>query len=430
MNRKNKSLELIIANEELSFQNEEKGKRAKEYSILNKELTASLDHIRIINKELIIAKVKAEESDMLKSLFLANMSHEIRTPMNAIMGFSDLLLEPELPQEKIKRYIQIIHTSSMQLLSVISDILDISKIQAGQITLGSELVDVNNLLNELLLSYQKTAELKNIHLNCSCERPKNLIRVTTDGNRIRQIFCNLLDNSLKFTKEGEIDFGYKIKERFIKFYVTDTGIGIAPEDHELIFQRFRQVVAKDNHLSEGNGLGLSISKALVEKLGGTITFKSHLGAGSTFFFTIPYKKNSIKNSFHQPETEVRKLMNGNGKTILIAEDAGDNYAYIEEILSSTKIKIVHAWNGSEAVEQIINNPDISLVLMDIKMPNMDGYEAMRLIKKIRPKLPVIAQTAYALKHDKAQTLQAGFDNYISKPIPKESLIELISGYLD
>jgi len=429
MNNSKNAIELIIANKELLFQNKQKENLAREYSILNEELNVSLSHIREINKELTLAKEKAEGSDMLKSIFLSNMSHEIRTPMNAIMGFSDLLLEPGLSKEKLASYSNIIRASSQQLLTVISDIIDISKIEANQITMGSELIDVNNLMKELYISYKKSVKLKDIHLHCSCELPNEHIQITTDGNRIRQVFCNLLDNSLKFTKKGRVDFGYKIKEGFIEFYVTDTGIGIAPENHKLIFQRFRQVDATNNRINGGNGLGLSISKALIEKLGGSISVQSNLGVGSTIIFTIPYTKNSKNNFFPRSRTKLKRLNSGEGKTILIAEDEINSYAYIEEILSDSKVKIVHAWDGSDAVEFVKTDPNISLVLMDIKMQKMDGYEALRLIKQIRPELPVIAQTAYALSNDNTQTTQVGFDNYLSKPIAKDTLVEILTGYL-
>jgi len=430
MKNQKDSNELFLANEKLAFQNVEKKNRAKEYSILNKELTESLKQIKDINKELTIAKTKAEESNRLKSMFLANMSHEIRTPMNAIMGFAEVLQEPGLSKDKQKRFVQIINSSCSQLLSVISDILDISKIEAGHITMDSELIDINNIIKELFISYKKSVELKNIRLKCLREFPKELIQVRTDANRVKQVLCNLLDNALKFTKEGVIDFGYKIKGDFIEFYVKDTGIGIAPENLELIFERFRQVDATDNHIHGGNGLGLSISKALIEKLGGTITVKSKLGIGSTILFTIPYLKESDIKLHPHKENKFRRFTGGAGKTILIVEDEVNNYAYIEEILSSSKVTIVHAWEGSEAVEYVKNNADISLVLMDIKMRKMNGYEALRLIKQIRPGLPVIAQTAYALSQDKNQTLQEGFDNYISKPIAKNTLVYIITGYLN
>jgi len=426
--RKN-SVELIKANKELAFQNKEKGKRAAEYNILNEELTDSINQIRKINLELYSAKEKAEESDMLKSMFLANMSHEIRTPMNAIMGFSDLLLEEGLSKAKIGKYVQIIHSSSLQLLTVISDILDISKIEAGQIHFSSDLIDINKLMSQLFQTYKKSGKLKNNRLRCTCEKPKETVQTMTDGNRIKQVLCNLLDNAIKFTNNGAIEMGYKMVGNFIEFYVKDTGIGISQDNHELVFQRFRQVDATDNRINGGNGLGLSISKALVEKLGGSIHLKSNLGKGSEIRFTIPITNSTLINLDQLTDTFSIPLFEGEGKTILIAEDEINSYAYFEEILRTSKVKIIHAWNGNEAVEFVKNDSNISLVLMDIKMQDMNGYEALRVIKKIRPELPVIAQTAYAMSLDITQSLQAGFDNYISKPIARDSLIELISGYL-
>ena len=427
-NRKN-SIELNKANKELAYQNVEKGKRAAEYDILNEELKDSISQIRKINLELYSAKEKAEESDMLKSMFLANMSHEIRTPMNAIMGFSDLLLEKGLSKAKTGKYVEIIHSSSLQLLTVISDILDISKIEAGQIHFSSDLIDINKLMNQLFQTYKKSGKLKNNRLRCTCEKPKDTVQTMSDGNRIKQVLCNLLDNAIKFTNDGAIEMGYKMVGNFIEFYVKDTGIGISQDNHELVFQRFRQVDATDNRINGGNGLGLSISKALVEKLGGTIHIKSNLGKGSEICFTIPITNSNLINMDELFETFLTPLFVSEGKTILIAEDEINSYAYFEEILRASKVKIIHAWNGNEAVEAVKNDSNISLVLMDIKMRDMNGYEALRVIKKNRPELPVIAQTAYAMSLDKTQSLQAGFDNYISKPIARDSLIELITGYL-
>lgn len=427
--RKNAEKALKESEQTLKKQNIDYLKLNKEYLELNEELTESLNRIKNVNKELIIAKAKAEESDKLKSTFLANISHEIRTPMNAIMGFSGFLSEPGLSHEKLEDYVQIINASSQQLLSVISDIIDIAKIEAGQITIDSEFVDINKLMNELFMTYKKLVELKKIDLRYSGDCPNDLIQVKTDGNRVRQVMCNLLNNAIKFTKEGNIEFGYKILENFIEFYVKDTGIGILPEHHEIIFQRFRKA-APEGQVYGGNGLGLSISKALVQKLGGIITVDSKLGTGSTFNFVIPYTKEKEKNVSSVLTEKNHKVINWNNKTVLIVEDEIYNHAYIEELLSATNVNMVHAWDGKEAVEQVTKQADISLVLMDIKMPVMDGWEATRLIKEIRPELPVIAQTAYALAEDKTKALQVGFDSYISKPIIKEPFLELIGGYLN
>ncbi len=286
--RKKAENALIQSEQNLKEQNSNYSNLNKEYAVLNDELSNSINRIQHINNDLIIAKVKAEESDQLKSAFLANMSHEIRTPMNAIIGFSDFLLQPGLSQKEFDRYIQIIRASSQQLLSIISDIVDISKIEAGQFSIIKENVDINNLMNELLLIYKKIGGTKKLKLRLFTDRPDNLAQIKTDGNRIKQIFCNLLNNAIKFTKEGEIEFGYKTKANFIEFYVKDHGIGIAQKDQVIVFEHFTQAKAANGVLNSGNGLGLSISKALVEKLGGTIHVDSELGIGSSFIFTIPY----------------------------------------------------------------------------------------------------------------------------------------------
>jgi PAS domain S-box-containing protein len=400
----------------------------QEYSDLNKELTESLNQIQKMNAELIIAKVKAEESDKLKTAFLANMSHEIRTPMNAIFGFSQLLLQEELSEAKLKRFIQIINTNSQQLLSVISDIIDISKIESGLITIDSELVGVNELMVELFDSYNDIANLKKLKLHYLVEYSEARIQIKTDRNRIKQILCNLLNNALKFTKQGEIRFGYTVKEAFIEFFVTDTGIGIDANDHTLIFQRFRQVV--NDQLNSGNGLGLSISKALTEKLGGHMSLESEPGKGSTFTFTIPYINFSKTQIVYPNSTKLHLHTEWKNKTVLIVEDDINNHSYMVEFLSLISVGIVHAWNGKEAIEQVKKHPEISMVLMDIKMPQMGGYEATRQIKLLRPDLPVVALTAYALNQDRKQALDAGFDNHISKPFSSNALVEMMAQYLN
>lgn len=429
MEKEKRAEELIIANKELSFQNDEKGKRAKEYSILNKKLIDSLKNTKKINKELTIAKVKAEESDNLKSAFLANMSHEIRTPMNAIMGFSNLLLEKGLVKEKIENYVKIINASGLQLLTIISDIIDISKIESGQVIIEYENININTLMNDIYITYNKITNLKKIKLSFSCKRPNDNLQIKTDGNRIKQVLCNLLNNALKFTKQGQINFGYVIKGSTIEFFVKDTGIGIAPENQDLIFNRFRQVDVTSTRIYGGNGLGLSISKALVEKLGGSMTVHSQLGEGSIFTFTIPYEKvvlDTLRNNLSKNSNQ--NFLNKH--TILLVEDEINNHAYLEELFTGINFKIIHAWNGKEAVEKVKKHSEIALVLMDIKMPIMDGNEAIKLIKQIRPELPVIAQTAFALSHNRKQALEAGFDNYISKPLLKDPLMKVISCYLN
>ena len=286
--RKRAENALVVSEQNLKEQNSNFRDLNKEYANLNEELTESIGQIQHMNNNLIIAKLKAEESDHLKSAFLANMSHEIRTPMNAIMGFSELILGLELANENLNKYARIINTSTQQLLTIISDIIDISKIEAGQFTVDSELVNVSALLADIFDTYKRVFDSKKIKLHLSTERPADSVQIQSDGNRIKQVFCNLLNNAIKFTREGEIDFGYQMKDNFIEFYVKDNGIGISTEDQSLIFERFMQVNATNKQLNSGNGLGLSISKALVEKLGGTLSVYSEPGVGSTFAFTIPY----------------------------------------------------------------------------------------------------------------------------------------------
>jgi len=257
------------------------------YLLLNEELEKSVASIQKMNDELVILRNKADESNRLKSAFLSNMSHEIRTPLNAIMGFSDLLLDNTFPEEKKDGFAKIIKTNGNQLLSIINDILDISMIEAGQITIASEMVDINVLLSEILASYKNRIDLKDVTIEYTSHQLNDPIKIKSDTIRIKQIICNLINNAIKFAKNGEIEFGYLLKDNMVEFFVKDNGIGISKENQTLIFQRFRQVEVIDKNMYGGNGLGLAISKALVEKMGGTISVLSEPEKGSKFTFTIP-----------------------------------------------------------------------------------------------------------------------------------------------
>jgi signal transduction histidine kinase len=389
----------------------------------------TLDNLGRMNSDLIAAKEKAEEADKLKTSFLANMSHEIRTPMNAIIGLSSFLSEPGITLEETKEFVEIINSSSRHLLTIIDDIVDISKIEAGQVSIASEKVDVNKLLRDIYILYEKTVGLKKINISLTCEHPEDSVQTITDESRVRQIICNLLNNAIKFTAKGEIEFGYFIKGKFIEFFVRDTGIGIAREDQAIIFDRFRQLGPYNTRQYEGIGLGLSISKGLVEKMGGSIRVDSEEGKGSVFYFTLPYSEISVSVSEKGRQRFTIGTPVWEGKKILIVEDDENNYSYIEKILISTKVSILHAWNGKEAVDLLRRHSDISLILMDLKMPVMDGIEATRVIKRIKPEIPVIAQTALAFDDDRPKAFDAGCDGYITKPFQRDGLLEMISRFL-
>jgi PAS domain S-box-containing protein len=407
--------ETLKKKEEILTQQNEK------YMALNEELTTSNQNVQQINIELMQAKEQAEESDRLKSAFLANMSHEIRTPMNGIIGFSDLLLKPGLSVEKTNKYTHIINSSCQQLLTIINDIVDISKIEAGQVKIQNTTVRVNQVLLDMETIYKEQAAQKNIKLTHSASLSDKESEISLDEARLRQILANLIGNALKFTSSGVIRLGYTHKESKLIFFVSDTGIGIAPKNQRLIFERFRQVDVEDAAKYGGTGLGLSISKALVLLLGGEIWVHSELGQGSTFFFSIPIHPAAYDKTDTKPAPKLR--YNWSRKTVLVAEDEESNFAYIEELLSVTNVTLLRVHNGLEAVEYCRSHPEVDLVLMDIKMPIMDGYTATRLIKEKQSNLPIIAQTAYVMSDDKANALDAGCDEYISKPINKSLLFQ-------
>lgn len=425
--RKIAELALQESESNLKQQNHEYQALNEEYQTLNEELAETIEHIQKINLELIAAKNKAEEADKLKSAFLANMSHEIRTPLNAILGFASFLKNPGLSHEKTVSFVDIIDSSGQQLLGIINDILDISKIEAGQISISIGPVNINTVLNELYRQFEKTTEQKGIRLRLNHDYQRKSMEIATDEIRLRQIITNLLSNAVKFTHEGYVELGTRIQNKYLEIYVKDSGIGISESDKQVIFEPFRQVENNNSRMYGGNGLGLSISRALVEKLGGDISVDSELGQGSTFRFTIPLNINDpVKKSSINEASDAH----WDKHIILIAEDECYNYLFLEELLSPTGVKLLHARDGKEAVELVRKNPQISLVLMDLKMPVMDGYTATRLIKELEPRMPVIAQTAYAMSEDREKTEKAGFDNFIAKPIAQDNFIKVLADYIE
>ncbi|MCF8345224.1 MAG: PAS domain S-box protein [Bacteroidales bacterium] len=392
--------------------------RQKEYETLIKKQ----------NEELKIARDKAEESDRIKTAFLANMSHEIRTPLNGILGFAELLAADIDPEER-KEYVRIINSSGNQLLNIINDIIDVAKIEAGELAIYESGCNVQELLNELYAFYSK-----NLHgqrkklLDVKLKVPNENCFILTDKKRLRQVLTNLIDNALKFTKEGYVEFGYVPKGENLEFFVEDTGMGIDKAMKERIFDRFIQVDGSNTREFGGTGLGLTICKNLLEKMGGGIHLWSEVGKGSRFVFTIPDKKPNAEFGKTVENPSKKKSADWADKTILIVEDDESNFFYLKTIFKRTGIEICWAKNGREAVEQVRNNSKIDIVLMDIQLPILDGYEATERIREIRKNLPVIAQTAYAMVEDEQKCLDAGCNAYISKPIAKNKLLNLIGKY--
>lgn len=376
---------------------------------------------------------KAEEADMLKSVFLANMSHEIRTPMNAIIGFSEILSDQDLTKKERAEFINYITQGSNTLMNLIEDIIDITKIEAGQIKINFADCDVNKLMDELYATFLKMKnKIGKPHLELRLNKPivEEGFFINTDPSRIRQVLSNLIGNALKFTEEGYIEFGFTISsENQIVFYVKDTGIGIPIDKQDMIFERFGQVEGAKESERKGTGLGLSISKKLSELLGGSLSVVSEPEKGSVFYLTLPISKDYEKDILKgRPTTPLP--IDWSDKIFLIAEDSVLNYTYLEALFQKTNVKVLWAKDGKEAIEMCRKNASIDLVLMDIKMPVLSGLEAIDEIKKFRKDLPIIVQTAYAMPEDREKSLAAGGDEHLTKPINADELFSTINKFLN
>lgn len=373
-----------------------------------------------MEQDLIRARDKAEESNRLKSAFLANMSHEIRTPLNAIVGFSGLLNSTEEIEER-EEYVKIIENNNELLLQLISDILDLSKIEAGTLEFVETPVDVDALMDEIVKSMQMKAATKELVVALGNQLPG--CNILTDRNRLNQVLTNLLTNAIKFTESGSVTTGYTLQEDgMLRFYVTDTGCGIPPEKQADIFTRF----VKLNNFAQGTGLGLPICKTIIDKMGGDIRVESEVGKGSTFWFTVPNvpTKKIEKNI----KDHTLKAVAKDDITILIAEDNDSNFKLFESILRKD-YHILHACNGKEAVK-LFEQHRPHIVLMDVNMPEMDGYQATAEIRKLSSDVPILAVTAYAYAADEQQILNSGFDGYTSKPINPNILLTKITDLLN
>lgn len=371
------------------------------------------------------AKDKAEENDRLKSAFLANMSHEIRTPMNGILGFTDLLNTPGLSGDEQLHYIEVIQRSGRRMLDTINDIIEISKIETGQSKLTYAEVDVTKKLQALYNFFRPEAQKKGLNLVLKIDLPANESVVTTDGNKVNSILTNLIKNAIKFTSSGSIRISCNRNDFDLEFIVADDGIGISGDRQKAIFERFVQADMNFKGPHEGSGLGLAITKSYAEQLGGKVWVKSAQGIGSTFYVTIPYRPVSSSSSGGTSGTETIEDADLKPLNVLVAEDDDTSFLLLGKMLSDYNFSMIRANNGEEAIEKIRGENSFDLILMDIKMPVMDGIRATEEIRTFNKTIPIIGQSAYALEGDRERALEIGFNDYITKPIKKTRLIEII-----
>ena len=382
-----------------------------------------------IVEDLIKAKEHAEESDRLKSAFLANVSHEIRTPMNGILGFAGLLKDQKLTGEEQQEYIGIIEKSGARMLNIITDIMNISKVEAGQMDVHISETNVNEQIEFIYKFFRPEAKAKGLQFFFNKVLISDEAVIRTDKEKVYAILTNLVNNALKFTREGLIEFGCQRKGKFIEFFVKDTGIGVCPEQKEIIFERFRQGSETFQRKHEGTGLGLAISKAYVEMLGGKIGVESVLGKGSVFYFKIPCDTEAETEAVAEYVVpEVEEGGSAENLKIMIVEDDEVSKKMIRVMVKTLCKEILTVRTGVEAVETCRSHPDIDLILMDIQLPEMDGYEATREIRKFNKEVVIIAQTAFGLVGERLLALAAGCDDYIPKPINRLLLTALINKY--
>jgi len=403
---------------------------------------------KLAERELIKAKEHARESDRLKSAFLANLSHEIRTPMNGIMGFAEILKEPDVTGEEQNEYLSIIEQSGERMLNTLNDIIDLSKIESGQIRFSISETNVNQKMMDIYTSLRPEAEKKGLQISYRKNLSTNEAIINTDKEKLKAILSNLIKNAIKFTKTGFIEFGYgsissptsstdssdsptnsESEPAELEFFVKDSGIGISNEQKEFIFERFRQGNESLHKKYEGAGLGLSISKAYVEMLGGKIRVESELGKGSVFYFTLPLNIIPGEKKFTQKVGLFNREVNViNNLKILIVEDDEGCSKYLSMAIKKISKEVLKARTGVEAVETCRNNYDIDLVLMDIQMPEMDGYEATRQIRQFNNEVVIIAESSFDFSGDVDKVMEAGCTDYISKPYSRKILLDKIKRY--
>ncbi len=381
-------------------------------------------------EELLEAKERAEQSDKLKSAFLANMSHEIRTPMNGILGFAQLLRESEDPAEK-EEFLDIIDENGQHLLSLINDIIDLSQIEIGMLRVSQNEFSLNLLFQEVHDMFRREDKVNSgqVELRVRNELLQGEDAFVADRTRIKQVLINLVSNAIKFTHQGFVEAGYVVFDDEVLFFVQDTGMGIKKDQQDVIFDRFMQITIDHHQTEHGAGLGLAISKAIVQLMGGKIWVDSNPGEGSVFYFSLPYRQGSRAEFELSQEKKGVMEYDWTNKLILVAEDVKVNYLVIEKALQRTGVNLLWVKNGQEAVETCRSRDDIDLILMDIRMPVKDGYEATREIRKENKDIPIIAQTSYAMSEDRQYSIDVGCNDYLAKPFKLKDLLEKIAAYI-
>jgi signal transduction histidine kinase/ActR/RegA family two-component response regulator len=399
-----------------------------------KLLRQKKDELEASNKSLIISEsnarklaIEAQAADIAKSQFLANMSHEIRTPMNGIIGFAEMLKTPQLTFSEQQKYINIIESSGARMLNTINDIINVSKIESGQMDVVICQTNVNEQLEYIYTFFKPEAAKRGLTFVCNPGLPTAEAKISTDREKLYAILTNLVKNALKFTEKGSIEFGYKKIDEMLHFFVRDTGIGVPKDFQDAVFERFVRAHGGGEDVYQGSGLGLSIVKAYVEVLGGKIWMESEPGAGSTFYFTLPYMLN---DSVFVPTEEISlnnfKDIKLKKIKILIVEDDKHSAMLISLMTQNFAKQIITTSSGAEAVELSRSNPDIDLIIIDIGLPKLNGYEATRQIRQFNSDVMIIAQTAYALSGDQEKALAAGCNDYITKPIKLSSLLKILT----
>lgn len=372
---------------------------------------------------------KAENASKMKSLFLANMSHEIRTPLNAIEGFSRIMAETDSPEERMK-YMEIIESNNGRVLALINEILDLSRVEAGEIAIKKQMTDLNEMCKGIQLMFKFRCPDS---VNLTWSQPNMKVTLNTDQNRLTQVFSNLISNALKHTSKGSITYGYRLINdgQEVEFFVTDTGSGIAPEDINHIFQTY---VSRDAEQQNGYGLGLALCKIIVEKMHGHITVSSKLGEGSTFRFTLPFEgtigglqKNSRVTTNSRTIRVSTKTNVQNAPLILVAEDEDSNYELVRIVLAK-RYRLMRAHNGIEAVT-LCEDEHPDMILMDIRMPDMNGLDATRIIKEVNHEIPIVALSAYAFDENIREAKAAGCDEFLAKPFRVEDLLDTVGKYV-